>query len=168
MDPLDCAWNRAEILALHVPDENEEWMQYELSKLSQFTRIFPAGDPRMKNKGGSNEDIDREEDNDNGEVASYEWHWQVRIDQEEFHYIDDNEDGEEEKDKSKDKDKDKTFAKSCPYDEILYQVRALSFAPLFHFNSFYVCGTLSSGVHAGSTTDHATALPFAESSHREG
>lgn len=53
------------MLAAHVPDENEDWMKFELSRLSQFTRIFPAGDPRFKSKG--HEDIDRDDDNnDNG------------------------------------------------------------------------------------------------------
>lgn len=54
------------MLAAHIPDENEEWMKLEMSKLSQFTRIFPAGDPRYKSKGQANEDIDRDDDNDNG------------------------------------------------------------------------------------------------------
>ena len=57
-------------MAAHVPDENEEWMQLEMSRLSQFTRIFPAGDPRFKSKGQASEDIDRDEDNDNGRYYS--------------------------------------------------------------------------------------------------
>ena len=55
---------------MHVPDENEEWMQLELSRLTQFTRIFPSGDPRYK-KVQAQEDPERDEDNDNGYNYSY-------------------------------------------------------------------------------------------------
>jgi len=93
---------RSEVLAAHVPDENEDWMQFELSRLSQFTRIFPAGDPRFKSKGQSHEDIDRDEDNDN----------------------DDNDENAEEKDKEKEKDKPEKEkpVQSASYEEILFQV----------------------------------------------
>jgi hypothetical protein len=59
---------REEILSIHVPDENEEWMQLELKKLTQFTRIFPSCDPR-NNKIDNNKSVEeememREEEND--------------------------------------------------------------------------------------------------------
>lgn len=78
-------------MSMHIPDENEEWMQVfftlillylnkytnhndqlELAKLTQFTRIFPPGDPRFPStdKVTGEEDIEEdvvEEDNDNEE-----------------------------------------------------------------------------------------------------
>ena len=129
---------RAEILAAHVPDENEEWMQLEMSRLSQFTRIFPAGDPRFKSKGQASEDIDRDEDNDNGLYYSLEAGLNIVCSPHTYVHltntsVDDNEEGEEkEKDKEKDgkdKDKDKEkSANSASYEDILFQV----ILPLIH------------------------------------
>lgn len=39
--PDEDAIFRAEILKEHVPNDEEEWMKFEMSRLSQFTRIFP-------------------------------------------------------------------------------------------------------------------------------
>jgi hypothetical protein len=32
---------RAEVLAAHVPADDDEWLVYETSKLIEFTRLFP-------------------------------------------------------------------------------------------------------------------------------
>eukprot|EP01038_Epipyxis_sp_PR26KG_P005590 gene5590-7718_t len=42
---------KQEVLSVHVPDENEDWMQLEMSKLSQFTRIYPLETRRDKIDG---------------------------------------------------------------------------------------------------------------------
>eukprot|EP01039_Chlorochromonas_danica_P005990 gene5990-6597_t len=39
--PDEEAQYRQDILREHVPEEEEEWMRYEMSKLTQFTRVFP-------------------------------------------------------------------------------------------------------------------------------
>ncbi len=53
------------MLAAHVPDDSEEWMRYELSKLTQFTRIFPPEPLAPRERGEGQEDLEgREEDNE--------------------------------------------------------------------------------------------------------
>ena len=32
---------RTEVLAIHVPKDDDEWLLFETSRLTQFTRIFP-------------------------------------------------------------------------------------------------------------------------------
>ncbi len=67
-----------EVLATHVPDPNEEWMQFELSRLTQFTRIFPPehfDTSGGKEKAGGTEDEngrddEGDEDNDEDEGAN--------------------------------------------------------------------------------------------------
>lgn len=44
---------RAEVLATHVPDENDEWMRFEMSRLTQFTRIFPILKPAQTSGSAS-------------------------------------------------------------------------------------------------------------------
>lgn len=39
--PDEEALYREEVLALHVPDEDEEWLRFEMSRLHECTRIFP-------------------------------------------------------------------------------------------------------------------------------
>lgn len=46
---------REEIIATHVPTEEDEWMRFEMKHLTQFTRIFPAlvTDAESKKEGRS-------------------------------------------------------------------------------------------------------------------
>ena len=37
--------HRAEVLAVHVPREDDEWLLYETAKLTQFTRLYPPLTP---------------------------------------------------------------------------------------------------------------------------
>ncbi|RYH19916.1 hypothetical protein EON65_25245 [archaeon] len=39
--PDEDAQFKAEVFKEHIPNEDEEWMKFEMTKLSQFTRIFP-------------------------------------------------------------------------------------------------------------------------------
>ena len=39
-DNCNCAY-REEVLAVHVPREDDEWLLYETAKLTQFTRLYP-------------------------------------------------------------------------------------------------------------------------------
>jgi hypothetical protein len=55
--PDEEAQYRQEVLSLHIPDEQEEWLRFESERLTQCTRIFPlakrAG--KEKDKGGDGE-----------------------------------------------------------------------------------------------------------------
>lgn len=57
------------MLSVHVPNEDEEWMQFEQSRLTQFTRIFPpeAVPGKDKDRGVDEDDGRGDEDNEEAE-----------------------------------------------------------------------------------------------------
>eukprot|EP01033_Poteriospumella_lacustris_P012064 gene12064-8619_t len=52
---------REEILAMHVPSEDEEWLRFEMARLGQCTRIFPP-EPRRANAANDAEDGKEEQE----------------------------------------------------------------------------------------------------------
>lgn len=60
-------FSRHDVLSIHVPNEEDEWMQMEMSKLTQCTRIFPS--ETKLHDGKSTEDDDKEEQEENEEEA---------------------------------------------------------------------------------------------------
>jgi hypothetical protein len=56
----DAAALRAETLELHVPKENDFWIEKELRHLTQFTQVFPPEPPKAKDSNNSNEKEDEE------------------------------------------------------------------------------------------------------------
>lgn len=52
---------REEILAIHVPSEDEEWLRFEMARLNQCTRIFPP-EPRRANAANDAEDGKEEQE----------------------------------------------------------------------------------------------------------
>jgi Mg-chelatase subunit ChlI len=110
--PDEEAMFRTEVFATHVPDENEEWLKFELSRLTQCTRIFPP-EPKKTTKDSEGKDVEEgKEDNEEDKEEQ-----------------EDEEEGEKKKDKDgKDKDKENkeesksNKAKSASYEEIMFQV----------------------------------------------
>ncbi len=99
---------RSEVFSLHIPDENEEWLKFEMSRLTQCTRIFPVEPKKILKDGDGKEVEEGKEDNE-----------------------EDKEEQEDEEDADKDskkKDKDNKDeakppkAKSASYEEIMFQV----------------------------------------------
>lgn len=90
---------RNEILSIHVPDENDEWMKFEMSKLTQCTRIFPP-EPKAEPKAGE-DDVDLKEEEDAGT----------------------EEDGDGNQDKEKRKKDGVKGNKMVSYEDIIYKAR---------------------------------------------
>jgi hypothetical protein len=116
---------REEVLREHVPSEEEEWLCFEMSKLTQFTRIFP---PLPKSMTSYMDSI-------NGSVTATQMAFNQGI-------VDNNENEEEEENKEEEEDEENnnqsasanagsngTIAgdnaakkKSATYEEIIHQV----------------------------------------------
>ena len=73
---------REEVIAAHVPKDDDEWMLFEMKHLHQFTRIFPAVAPAGKSETGLSEqeanemeakeeqDDDQDNDKDDGDSVT--------------------------------------------------------------------------------------------------
>lgn len=103
---------RSEVFSIHIPDENEEWLKFEMSRLNQCTRIFPP-EPKKSTKDSEGKEVEEGKEENEEDKEEQE----------------DEEEGEKKKDKeSKDKDKENkdenkpAKAKSATYEEIMYQV----------------------------------------------
>jgi tubulin polyglutamylase TTLL6/13 len=58
---------KQEVLALHMADENDEYMKREVKLLSQFTKIFPLDEPKKSDKEEEKEKEDEEQEEKNDE-----------------------------------------------------------------------------------------------------
>lgn len=124
------------MLAAHIPDENDEWMQYELSKLVQFTRIFPPvsnGKDGNDHDGNEEEDDDGNDDDDNGNIATAA---AASTTATAAGATATGSSGAE-KENGQDHSKDKTTAKVTPIEEILFQVGACT--DLFDIGEVHTC-----------------------------
>lgn len=97
------------MLAIHVPKEDDEWLLFETSKLTQFTRIFPLpkATANESSSGSAKAGIATEDQ------------LESQPDEQE------EEDGEEGKEGSNTKEGGKEpakAAKSATYEEIIFQV----------------------------------------------
>lgn len=95
------------MLAAHVPSENDEWLRFEMSKLTQCTRIFPL-EPKPKEEENASEEAkeDEEEKEDNEDDNDG-----------------DNNNGTNEQPKPKVEETPAApKAKSATYEEIMFQV----------------------------------------------
>lgn len=104
------------MLAIHIPKDDDEWMLFETSKLTQFTRIFPV--PKAAASESSSGSAKA------GVAAEEQLEAQPDEQEEE-----DGEEGKEGTSGAGAKDKDggnkepaKAAAKSATYEEIIFQV----------------------------------------------
>lgn len=108
---------KEEVLAAHVPSEEDEWLQFESKYLHQFTRIFPVVEP-TKTATGSGV----------GATLSEQEAAELEAREEEEEANEDKNEDEKAKDKEKDKDKGEAAASVPPktkiasYTEIMHQV----------------------------------------------
>lgn len=70
--PDEEAQYRKEVTSIHIPEETEEWLKFEMSRLDQCTRIFPNLPHAMlepKNNGETKEETEEneEEEDENNE-----------------------------------------------------------------------------------------------------
>lgn len=105
---------KTEVFSIHIPEESEEWLKFEMSKLDQCTRIFPI-ERKKKEESGNKEEGGEENKEDNEE---------------------DKEENEDEEDDGKAKKDDKPKAKSATYEDIMFQV-STSYFPLFLHHCIY-------------------------------
>jgi hypothetical protein len=121
---------RAEVLAVHVPKDDDEWLLFETSKLTLFTRLYPPmksaapADSSVSSSGASSSSGAQ------AAAAAAEAALEVEV-QGEDEADEDDEEGGNKDGNSKDpllapsgSTKNKEKAKSATYEELIFQVCA--------------------------------------------
>lgn len=127
-----CVLSRAEVMAMIVPKDDDEWLLFETARLTEFTRLYPPPKPAAPPADSSGSVSVQQ-------AAAAAAELEVEVQGEEENEEDDEEGGVggAAKEGGKDalsphgstKNKDKT--KSATYEEIIFQVCVL-FSLAFH------------------------------------
>lgn len=120
---------RTEVLAIHVPKDDDEWLLFETSRLTQFTRIFPLpkSAPSVSGSAGGAEASTMGVAEGTAPVEEAE--------------VEEQPDEDEEDGTNKDTSaKNKVVVKSASYEEIIYQVIIFAIARVWEhrFSFAYV------------------------------
>ena len=95
---------RTEVLGIHVPKDDDEWLLFETSRLTQFTRVFPYLSPTAA---------------EGGATGAAESESKAVLEEVEVEEQPDEEDKEE--DGNKENGAKKVPVKSASYEEIIFQ-----------------------------------------------
>lgn len=104
---------RTEVLSIHVPKDDDEWLLFETSRLTQFTRIFPLPGPSTSATANASDGVAAEGGTNKVAAASQE---EAEV-EEQPDEEDQQEDGIKENGA-----KVKEAVKSATYEEIIFQV----------------------------------------------
>jgi hypothetical protein len=120
---------RAEVLSVHVPKDDDEWLLFETSKLTEFTRLYPPMRSAAPGDTSSNNSGVASSSGAQAAQAAAEAALEVEVQGEDEADEDDEENGGNKEGGSKDplltpngSTKGKEKAKSATYEELIFQV----------------------------------------------